>query len=96
MTNAVKEDRGHRCQLCGYPGFRKSNGRQYCEVHHLFHLAKKPPAECLTSGYVVVLCATCHRRMHYASVGDPKRSESGWTVNVDNVDVYFDTGLVDG
>jgi hypothetical protein len=67
------------------------NGRRYCEVHHLFHLSTSPPAECLQPFYVVVLCATCHRRMHYAAVGEPERREDGWTVAVDGVPHHFRT-----
>jgi predicted HNH restriction endonuclease len=53
------------------------NGRRYCEVHHLFHLSTYPPPECLEPFYLVVLCATCHRRMHYAAVGEPTRLQDG-------------------
>ena len=83
ITNQVKKVRGADCQLCGVQGFLKRDGRRYCEVHHLFHLAGDPPAECLEPEYLVVLCATCHRRMHYADVGLPKRIQGGWLIMVD-------------
>jgi hypothetical protein len=83
ITNRIKRLRGDRCQLCGHPGFLKRDGRRYCEVHHLFHLSDNPPADCLRPSYVVVLCATCHRRLHFANVGLPERVESGWRINVD-------------
>ena len=91
ITNQVKKVRGADCQLCGVQGFLKRDGRRYCEVHHLFHLAGDPPAECLEPEYLVVLCATCHRRMHYADVGLPKRIQGGWLIMVDGQEVKFET-----
>src|SRR5262249_10192780 len=84
--------RGTTCQLCGEFGFVKRNGMRYCEVHHLFHLSKNPPPNCLAPEYLVVLCATCHRRMHYADVGEPERHTDGWRVGVDERQHLLMTG----
>jgi HNH endonuclease len=84
VTNHVKQVRGDTCQLCGQRGFVKRDGSFYCEVHHLFHLAKEPPADSLAPEFLVVLCATCHRRMHYADVALPTRIEGGWEVRIDD------------
>ena len=93
ITQYVKRTRKPiaTCQLCHQPGFRKKNGKLYCEVHHLFHLSKSPPPKCLAPEYLVVLCATCHRRMHYADVGEPVRAETGWRVRVDDAEHEFVT-----
>lgn len=91
ITNWVKGTRGDRCQLCGADGFVKRDGSRYCEVHHLFHLSDDPPPDCLRPEYVAVLCATCHRRMHYADVSKPVKAEGGWTVKIDGVDHEFRT-----
>lgn len=91
ITNLVKKRRGDSCQLCGTPGFLKRDGGRYCEVHHLFHLVGDPPEGCLSPEYLVVLCATCHRRMHYAKVGIPRRTEGGWQLDMDGTDVFFKT-----
>jgi predicted HNH restriction endonuclease len=69
----------------------KRDGKRYCEVHHLFHLSGDPPSECLAPDYLVVLCANCHRRMHYARVSDPVRIDGGWSIKVDDEPVYFVT-----
>ncbi len=90
ITKYVKQTRGSTCQLCGFKGFKKRNGKLYCEVHHLFHLSKKPPADCLGPEYLVVLCATCHRRMHYAEVGEPMRDGKGWWVSIDGEEKLFE------
>jgi 5-methylcytosine-specific restriction endonuclease McrA len=91
ITNELKRSRGDQCQLCGTRGFIKRDGKPYCEVHHLFHLAKDPPPDCLSPEYLVVLCANCHRKMHYAEVKLPVAANKGWIVNIDGVDVFFDT-----
>jgi hypothetical protein len=89
ITRYVKRVRGSTCQLCGDPGFMMRNGRRYCEAHHLFHLSKNPPPACLGAEYLVVLCATCHRRMHYADIGEPVREAGGWRVRVDDKETLF-------
>jgi len=91
VTNHIKQNRGDTCSLCGQRGFVKRDGSRYCEIHHLFHLSKDPPAVCLGPDYLVVLCATCHRRMHYADVSEPERTIGGWSVVIDGKTVVFTT-----
>ena len=89
ITRYVRRTRGSGCQLREDPGFVMRNGHRYCEAHHLFHLSKNPPPECLGPEYLVVLCATCHRRIHYANVGEPVREAGGWQVRVDDEETLF-------
>jgi 5-methylcytosine-specific restriction endonuclease McrA len=91
VTNWVKRKRGDSCQICGARGFLKRDGTRYCEVHHLFHLANDPPAECLNPEYLIVVCANCHRRMHYADVGTPNAVPKGWKVRIDSADIVLIT-----
>jgi hypothetical protein len=91
VTNHVKQSRGDTCSLCGQRGFIKRDGTRYCELHHVFHLSKDPPAECLGPDYLVILCATCHRRMHYANVSEPVRVVDGWRVVLDDQAVVLRT-----
>jgi 5-methylcytosine-specific restriction endonuclease McrA len=91
ITQYVKRTRGTTCQLCGEIGFVKRDGNRYCEIHHLFHLSDNPPPKCLAPEYIVVLCANCHRRMHYADVGEPVRVRNGWRVRVDERKIVFRT-----
>lgn len=94
ITNHVKATRGDTCQLCGQRGFLKRDGKRYCEVHHLLHLAEDPPVEALAPEYLVVLCATCHRRMHYADVSTPVRIPTGWTIAIGGETIVFITSAV--
>ena len=91
VTNYVKRTRGDTCQVCGTPGFVKRDGRRYCELHHLFHIADDPPADCLSPEYLVVLCANCHRRMHYGDVSAPVATAAGWAVKIDGLKVPLNT-----
>lgn len=64
LVTQLKRDRGSKCQICGFT-FKKLDGTDYCEVHHLESLADgglDVAANC------VVLCANCHRRFHYGVV----------------------------
>jgi hypothetical protein len=89
ITRYVKKTRGSTCQFCQAPGFIMRNGQRYCEAHHLFHLSKNPPLACLGPEYLVVLCATCHRRMHYADTGEPVQEGQAWRVRVDDEEILF-------
>lgn len=55
---------GGRCQLCGQPGFMTVAGKVYLETHHVQPLGEGG-LDVLTN--VVALCATDHRRAHFAS-----------------------------
>ena len=60
----LKARRGASCQICGF-SFRKADGTDYSEIHHLDGLASgglDVEANCL------VLCANCHRQFHYGNV----------------------------
>ncbi|GJM18813.1 MAG: hypothetical protein DHS20C14_10260 [Phycisphaeraceae bacterium] len=89
VKDYVVATRSTRCQVCGEIGFKKRNGKRYCEVHHLFHLADDPPEDCLAPEYVVVVCATCHRRLHYANVSVPSRTPEGWEISIDGAPLHF-------
>ena len=91
ITNTVKKQRGDRCQLCEIRGFIKRNGTRYSEAHHVFHLSKNPPDDALEPKHLIVLCATCHRRMHYADIGVPIPTDEGWCIRVDGKEYSFKT-----
>lgn len=77
VTQLIKNKLGSTCQICGYEGFSMRNGKRYCEVHHLFHLAKQLPGS-LAPRQLVVVCATCHRKLHYGPATDPVECEGRW------------------
>lgn len=59
-----KKGKHKECQLCGFT-FKKKNGENYNEIHHIIPLSKNgKDAEINT----LVLCANCHAQLHYANV----------------------------
>ena len=51
-----------KCQVCSMKHFEKKRG-VYCEVHHLVAWSESQDDN---SNNLVVVCATCHRKFHYA------------------------------
>jgi 5-methylcytosine-specific restriction enzyme A len=58
----LKRARGF-CEECGEPGFLKSDGKRYLETHHVISLSEQGAD---TPHNVIALCATDHRRAHFA------------------------------
>ncbi len=81
VTKFVKDRLGATCQICGYEGFLMRNGNRYCEVHHLFHLAKRLPGS-LRPNQLIVVCPTCHRKLHYGPTTDPIELEGRWSFEI--------------
>jgi 5-methylcytosine-specific restriction endonuclease McrA len=67
ISEHIKKLRGFTCQLCGQLGFLKKNGVPFAETHHIVELHKLLPGS-YCSDNIVVLCPTCHKKMHYARV----------------------------
>ncbi len=51
------------CEECGLPGFLKRDGKRYLETHHVIILSEQGVDR---PHNVIALCATDHRRAHYA------------------------------
>jgi len=51
------------CEECNQPGFLKSDGEPYLETHHVISLSEQGEDK---PHNVIALCATDHRRAHYA------------------------------
>jgi len=58
---------GTSCQVCGIDGFETAAGTKYVETHHLEHLSHHTTGNLCTDN-VVVVCPTCHAKLHYAKV----------------------------
>ena len=76
----IKQLYGTTCTICGREGFPKRDGTKYAEIHHVEEISTKSPGV-LGSKNVIVVCATCHRMLHYADVKvDP--IVSGWLITI--------------
>lgn len=67
ITDYLKQLHGYTCQLCGTSGFRQQSGALYAEAHHINELHLLLPGS-YCSDNVVVVCPTCHRKLHYGVV----------------------------
>jgi len=86
VTSAVKRSRGSLCQVCSKKGFSMRNGKEYCEVHHLFHLARQLPGT-LSPKYLIVVCADCHRKLHYSECTEPEELNNCWRFILNGTEV---------
>jgi sporulation protein YlmC with PRC-barrel domain len=67
VTDYLKQLRDYICQLCGEQGFSQRNGTFYIEAHHISELHRLLPGS-YCSDNIVIVCATCHRKLHYAKI----------------------------
>jgi 5-methylcytosine-specific restriction endonuclease McrA len=67
LTDYLKSLHKYTCQLCHQQGFRQKNGRRYAEAHHVMQLHNLIPGS-YCSDNIVIICANCHRKLHYADV----------------------------
>lgn len=58
---------GTDCQVCGVPAFDTALGGKYVEAHHIQQLADQTVGNLCTDN-VLVVCPTCHAKLHHASV----------------------------
>lgn len=76
-----------RCQMCRRT-FRKKDGENYAEVHHL--ASNDHPKN------LIVLCATCHRMLHYAHVqpfrANPQKRFQYVTINGKTCRIRYSSG----
>jgi len=78
-TKLVKEKKKkhQQCQICDFT-FKKENGENYNEVHHIISLSKNGKDAALNT---LVLCANCHKQLHYAKVDITKILEGIIIIN---------------
>lgn len=79
LSKLLKELRGYKCQICGYT-FETINGGHYSECHHLEALSHKGLD---VSKNMLVVCANCHRKMHYGRVRILEHNDSHIVVELD-------------
>jgi len=85
IRNAVVTLKGTKCQLCGYEGFKKKNSDTlYCEVHHMIELNKNAP-KTLQTWNLIVVCPTCHRRLHYGNMQSQLNDDNQWEISFDGL-----------
>lgn len=79
VVQALKKLLEPRCQICGELGFMMANGERYIEAHHLTPVAAQQPGSLCTDNLILV-CPTCHRRLHYARGVSYQTNEEGTVI----------------
>jgi hypothetical protein len=67
ITDYLKKLYNYTCQICGEQGFVQVNGTHYIEAHHITELHKLIPGS-YCSDNIIIVCANCHRKLHYSTV----------------------------
>jgi hypothetical protein len=65
LKERVKRQREWLCQVCGAQPFVDRDGRKYAEAHHIRPLFQGGADK---EENLLVICANCHRKLHYAHV----------------------------
>jgi len=62
IVKKLKKLYNNKCQICGFT-FKKDNGENYSETHHIIPLGEKGSDDIKN---LIVVCPNCHRKLHYA------------------------------
>ncbi|PYF74354.1 HNH endonuclease signature motif containing protein [Pedobacter nutrimenti] len=89
LKKAIIQRDGTTCKICRKEGFIKKTGERYCELHHMIELNRNAP-NTLQSWNVLVLCATCHRQLHYGKTHS-QYLNPGWLIVIDGKEYVFNT-----
>lgn len=79
----IKEKYNSICQVtsCRFT-FKKKDGTNFAEAHHLEHLAEGGPN---IEKNIVVLCPNCHAQFHYANVEKIRRDKGKLKVKINGI-----------
>ncbi len=93
ISRYLKMLRGYRCQICGEAGFDQRSGAQYAETHHILELHRLVPGS-YCSDNVIVVCPTCHRKLHFAHVEFTNVNDSRVRVRINGVEYEFERNVL--
>jgi hypothetical protein len=93
IATYVKQLRNYRCQLCGIEGFMQKTGVRYAEAYHIIELHRLIPGS-YCSDNLVVVCASCRKRLQYADVSYEALSSSNVSVVVNGEQFEFERNII--
>ena len=82
IVEQLKELYQNKCQICQFT-FKKDNGENYSETHHLIPLGQNGEDDIKN---LIVVCPNCHKKLHYAKKEkyDIKYKEEHYNLIKDN------------
>ena len=93
VTDYLKQLRNYMCQLCGEQGFTQRNGTHYIEAHHVIELHRLF-AGSYCSDNIVIVCATCHRKLHYAHISYKTVDNVRIEVTINGIPYQFERNIL--
>jgi hypothetical protein len=93
ITDYLKQLHNYKCQLCGILGFKQQNGSFFAEAHHVIELHKLIPGS-YCSDNIIVVCANCHRKLHYASVIYESIDHKKVAVTINGQSIWFVRNII--
>ncbi|HZY65565.1 MAG TPA: HNH endonuclease [Rubrobacteraceae bacterium] len=93
ISEWLKQLRSYTCQICGQEGFKKRSGGQYAEAHHITELHQLIPGS-YCSDKVIVICAECHRKLHYANVSYSSLGDHTVEVSINGERYMFERNVI--
>ena len=64
FARLTKEKAKYICEICGNKPFIQENGMLFAEAHHILELSKSRVDD---PGYMICVCPTCHKVIHYGN-----------------------------
>lgn len=95
ITDYLKKLQNFTCQICSEQGFMQANGTRYIEAHHIIELHKLLPGS-YCSDNIIIVCPTCHRKLHYAKVIYSSMSQNQIEVSINSTKHIFSRSLITG
>lgn len=93
ITDYLKRIQNYTCQICGVTGFKQRNGSLFIETHHIIALHEMV-AGTHCSDNIIVVCPTCHRKLHYANVVYSPLSKRKIRVLINDVTTEFERNVI--
>jgi len=88
LKERVLIERGRRCQLCGFT-FKKIDGDDYAECHHLEPVSQGGPDH---ADNLLVVCPNHHKQLHLAAVTFPGGKSRPETVRINGETITIGWG----
>lgn len=93
ITDYLKKIQRYTCQICGKLGFRQGNGKRYVETHHVVELHKLMPGS-YCSDNIIVVCANCHKKLHYARIEYISTDNSQIVLKINDEQFQFSRNMI--
>lgn len=88
ISDYLKKLKNYKCEICGKKGFIQKNGVPYIEAHHIIELHKLIPGS-YCSDNIIVVCPTCHRKLHFAQVTYSAIDDSVITIIINDISYKY-------